>query len=230
LQAYININNEKLAEIDSNSAAVRLSGGLSEEDKIFIDGIADLSDNNIKKNIEQLSVKILEIGNVNMNAAEEYKAALERFDFLGKQKKDLENSIETLNGIIKKLDAVSKEKFKSSMSDIRQKFKELFVFLFGGGNADILSVVSKVSEEIEFEASQKPELNEKEADAEETQGMEINVQIPGKKFTGINILSQGERVLGSRKPFIRYFFNEKNSVLRYRRGRCSVRFCQQRKV
>ncbi|MCL4533255.1 MAG: chromosome segregation protein SMC [Deltaproteobacteria bacterium] len=195
LQAYININNEKLAEIDSNSAAVRLAGGLSEEDKIFIDGIADLSDNNIKKNIEQLSVKILEIGNVNMNAAEEYKTALERFDFLGKQKKDLENSIETLNGIIKKLDAVSKEKFKSSMSDIRQKFKELFVFLFGGGNADILSVVSKVSEEIEFEASQKPELNEKEADAEETQGMEINVQIPGKKFTGINILSQGERVL-----------------------------------
>ena len=195
LQAYININNEKLAEIDSNNAAVRLLDGLSEEDRIFIDGIADLSDNNIKKNIEELSVKIKEIGNVNMNADEEYKAALERSDFLGKQKKDLETSIDTLNGIIKKLDAVSKEKFKSSMYDIRQKFKELFVFLFGGGNADILSVVSKVSEELEFDRSQKLEANQKETDAEEMQGMEINVQIPGKKFTGINILSQGERVL-----------------------------------
>ena len=195
LQAYININSEKLAEIDSNNAAVRLSGGLSGEDKIFIDGISDLSDNNIKKSIEELSLKIKEIGNVNMNADEEYKTALERSDFLGKQKKDLETSIDTLNGIIKKLDAVSKEKFKTSMNDIRQKFKELFIFLFGGGNADILSVVSKVSEELEFDASQKSELNEKEADAEETQGMEINVQIPGKKFTGINILSQGERVL-----------------------------------
>ncbi|MGC8554307.1 MAG: chromosome segregation protein SMC [Candidatus Acidulodesulfobacterium sp.] len=195
LQAYININSEKLVEIDSNSPSVLLSAGLSEEDKIFIDGISDLSDNNIKKRIEDLSLKIKEIGNVNMNAVEEYKAALERSDFLGKQKKDLETSIETLNGIIKKLDAVSKEKFKSSMNDIRQKFKELFVFLFGGGNADIVNIVSKVSEELEFDAVQKPELNEKETDTEETQGMEINVQIPGKKFTGINILSQGERVL-----------------------------------
>ena len=195
LQAYININSEKLAEIDSNNANVSLSGGLSEEDKIFIDGIADLSDNNIKKIIEGLSLKIKEIGNVNMNADEEYKAALERSDFLGNQKKDLETSIETLNGIIKKLDAVSKEKFKSSMNDIRQKFKELFIFLFGGGNADILSVVSKVAEELELELIRKSDHNEKEIDFEETQGMEINVQIPGKKFTGINILSQGERVL-----------------------------------
>ena len=36
--------------------------------------------------------------------------------------------------------------------------------------------------------------NEEHADADFS-GMEINAQIPGKKFSGINILSQGERVL-----------------------------------
>ncbi len=188
IQTYININAEKLAELDFNRSINGIPAEFSEEDRVFIDSVNNLNDTGIKKTIEELSLKIKELGDINMNAAKEYESALERLDFLGRQKKDLENSIEALNGIIKKLDAVSKEKFKSNMAEIRQKFKELFVFLFGGGNADIsLNAVSRNT----------PEFDESEnnGDAAELQGMEINVRIPGKKFTGINILSQGEKVL-----------------------------------
>ena len=186
VQTYIDINNEKLAELYSSRDLDGLPAGSEQEDKEFIDGISGINNEDIKKAIEELNVRIKELGDINMNAAKEYKDALDRLDFLGKQKADLESSIETLRGVIKQLDAVSKEKFNSSLAGIRQKFKELFTFLFGGGHADILSVVSR-----NLDGADE---NEEQSDAD-LSGMEINAQIPGKKFSGINILSQGERVL-----------------------------------
>ena len=53
-------------------------------------------------------------------------------------------------------------------------------------HADILNVVSR-----NLDGADE---NEEQSDAD-LSGMEINAQIPGKKFSGINILSQGERVL-----------------------------------
>ncbi len=185
-QTYIDINNEKLAELDSSWDLEGLPAGSEQEDKEFIDGISGMNNEDIKKAVEELNARIKELGDINMNAAKEYKDALDRLDFLGKQKADLESSAETLRGVIKQLDAVSKEKFNSSLAGIRQKFKELFTFLFGGGHADILNAVSP-----NLDAADE---NEEQSDAD-LSGMEINVQIPGKKFSGINILSQGERVL-----------------------------------
>lgn len=187
LQTYIDINSEKLAELESGRDLNSLpAGSEQEEDREFIESISGINNEDIKKAIEELNLRIKELGDINMNAAKEYKDALDRLDFLGKQKADLENSIETLRGVIKQLDNVSKEKFNSSLAGIRQKFKELFTFLFGGGHADILNVVSR-----NFDEAGE---NEEQSDAD-LSGMEINVQIPGKKFSGINILSQGERVL-----------------------------------
>jgi chromosome segregation protein len=187
VQAYININNEKLAELDSNRGLNGLPAEPDEEDKEFMAKIDSMGSSDVKKAIEEVNEKIKELGDINMNAAKEYGDAIERLGFLGKQKKDLENSIEALQGVIKKLDAVSKEKFNSSLTHIKQKFKELFTFLFGGGHADILNTAVLRNQDNPYE-------NESQED-EDFSGMEINAQIPGKKFSGINLLSQGERVL-----------------------------------
>ena len=187
LQAYVNINEEKLLELDLNGDLNGGQNGLPEEDENFLESIANMGNEDIKKSIGTLNEKIKELGDINMNAAKEYGEALERMNFLGKQKKDLESSINTLQGIIKKLDAASRDKFNLHLTLIRQKFKELFAFLFGGGHADILNVVQREHADI-FE---DPEA----VDVVNLPGMEINVQIPGKKFSGINILSQGEKVL-----------------------------------
>ena len=186
VQTYIDINGEKLAELDSGRDLNGLPIEPEREDNDFIDSIAGINNDGIRKRVEELNLKIKELGDINMNAAKEYEDALGRLEFLDKQKKDLESSIEALRGVIKQLDAVSKEKFNSNLTQIRQKFKELFAFLFGGGHADILNVVSHNLDEADE--------NEEHADADFS-GMEINAQIPGKKFSGINILSQGERVL-----------------------------------
>jgi chromosome segregation protein len=186
---YINMYKEKLAELNSgefseNEPISRISGHKPDAKSLnFLDAGGDydkLSEENIKKNIEELKIAMSNLGDINMNATNEYGEALNRLDFLLAQKTDLEGSIKSLENIIKKLDMVSKEKFSSSLKQIRLKFNELFIFLFGGGHADILNV----------------SLEERnETDENDIQGMEINAQIPGKKFSGINILSQGERVL-----------------------------------
>jgi len=93
---------------------------------------------------------------------------------------------------------VSKEKFNLSLKQIRLKFNELFVFLFGGGHADILKVIKE---------------NEDEGDLP---GMEINVQMQGKKLSGIHILSQGERVLIAVSLLFAIFLVKKNTFLRDR--------------
>ncbi len=195
----IKVNGEKLSELDSDRNLSGLSIDFSVEDENFIPVAEEISDEDIKLNIEGLNKKIIDLGDINMNATKEYNGALERLDFLHKQKKDLESSIEILQGIIKKLDAASKEKFNSALARIRQKFNELFVFLFGGGHADILNVEGKVEAADEEDGQGENNLP----------GMEINVQIPGKKFSGINILSQGERVLVAVGLLFAVFFVKK---------------------
>ncbi|MCL4321519.1 MAG: chromosome segregation protein SMC [Deltaproteobacteria bacterium] len=173
---YINMYKEKLAELNlgefSENEPFNFSDAEGRYDK--------LSEEGIKKNIEELRIAMSSLGDINMNATNEYGEALNRLDFLLAQKTDLEGSIKSLENIIKKLDIVSKEKFSASLKQIRLKFNELFVFLFGGGHADILNVLLE---------------DRSEEGENDIQGMEINVQIPGKKFSGINILSQGEKVL-----------------------------------
>lgn len=195
----IKVNGEKLLELDSDRNLSGLSADFSAEDEDFIPVAEGISDEDIKLNIEGLNKKMIDLGDINMSATKEYNEALERLDFLHKQKKDLESSIEILQGIIKKLDTASKEKFNSSLARIRQKFNELFVFLFGGGHADILNVEGKVEAADEEDGQGDNNLP----------GMEINVQIPGKKFSGINILSQGERVLVAVGLLFAVFFVKK---------------------
>lgn len=172
---YANMYKEKLAELKRDEFPEGEPFNLLNSDNDY----AKLSEESIKKNIERLKSAMLNLGDINMNAANEYGEILKRLDFLLTQKTDLEGSVKSLENIIKKLDLVSKEKFSSSLKQIRLKFNELFIFLFGGGHADILNVIE----------------GRNETDENDLSGMEINVQMPGKKFSSINILSQGERVL-----------------------------------
>ncbi len=174
---YLNMYRERLSELERDEFSEDESTAPLESLALPADYYDKLSEDDIKKNIEKFKISMLELGDVNMSAASEYEGALNRQDFLLTQKNDLENSINSLENIIKKLDLVSKEKFNLSLKQIRLKFNELFVFLFGGGHADILKVIKE---------------NEDEGDLP---GMEINVQMQGKKLSGIHILSQGERVL-----------------------------------
>jgi chromosome segregation protein len=117
---------------------------------------------------------IKDLGNINIDAIEEFKEVKERYDFLSVQRKDLIEAKAQLNDVIKELETKMRDKFLDEFAKIRVKFNEVFKKLFNGGNGDVYI--------------------EDESDALNS-NIEIAVQPPGKKLSKISLLSGGEKSL-----------------------------------
>ena len=128
----------------------------------------------VRKEIAGLKATIRELGNVNVNAIEDYKNVLERHTFLSAQHEDLVKSEETLSGIIEELDQGMRKQFAEKFAVIREEFDKAFQELFGGGHGSI---------EIDPEADI--------LDA----GIQIIAHPPGKKLQNMMQLSGGEKAL-----------------------------------
>ena len=128
----------------------------------------------IKKRIAALKDEIRKLGDVNVNAIEDYKNVSERYTFMNSQRNDLVNAEETLKGIIKELDEGMRRQFEEQFARIRVEFDKAFKELFGGGKGTL-------------------ELEE-DADMLEA-GVRIIAQPPGKKLQNMMQLSGGEKAL-----------------------------------
>ena len=127
-----------------------------------------------RSRILELKANIKELGNVNINAIEEYARVKERFDFLNSQKKDLEEARDSLNKIIKEMMDTMKKQFAEQFQVINESFNRVFRELFGGGKAQVL-----LSDQANILES----------------GIDIIAQPPGKKLQQISLLSGGEKAL-----------------------------------
>ena len=135
---------------------------------------AEISLTQAKKSIQEIKGKIKELGDVNVNAIEDYKNMSERFTFLSSQSEDLIRSEEALMQIILELDSEMRRQFEEKFAAINEQFDIVFKELFGGGKADL-------------------ELTEGEDILEA--GIRINAQPPGKKLQNMMQLSGGEKAL-----------------------------------
>jgi chromosome segregation protein len=124
--------------------------------------------------IEELRARLDRMGEVNLAAIGEYEELTARFEFLNRQKQDLEKSIADLQQTIIKLNRICRLRFKESFEEINEKFEVIFPRLFRGGKAKLLLT--------------------DESDYLET-GVEIVVQPPGKRLQSITLLSGGEKAL-----------------------------------
>ncbi len=124
--------------------------------------------------INKLKKSISALGYVNVNAIEDCKVLLDRYEDLSSQCSDLQKAEEDLNKIIKDLSGIMIEKFNNELVRINESFKLTFRELFGGGTAKL-------------------------ALSDETQpldsGVEIFAQPPGKKIQNMTLLSGGEKSL-----------------------------------
>jgi chromosome segregation protein len=123
---------------------------------------------------QELREKIVQIGEVNLTAIEEFQAFKERYDFYQSQEEDLLKSIDSLKRAIQKINATSKDLFLSTFRAIQEKMNLVFPLLFGGGTAKL----SLVNEEDPLEA-----------------GIDIIIHPPGKRLTSMGLLSGGEKAL-----------------------------------
>lgn len=124
--------------------------------------------------IGKLKKDINALGYVNVNAIEDCKALLDRYDDLNGQAQDLEKAQDDLNKIIKDLSTIMIEKFNNELLRINESFKLTFRELFGGGTAKL--ALADENDPLES-------------------GVEIFAQPPGKKIQNMTLLSGGEKSL-----------------------------------
>ena len=83
-----------------------------------------------RNKVNSLKRLLKELGNVNLGAIEEFDRINERYEFLTKQREDLENAKYTLLEIINEMDQVMEKEFIDSFKLIRENFKSTFKRLF----------------------------------------------------------------------------------------------------
>ncbi len=128
----------------------------------------------LRKNINSIKSDIRKLGDVNVNAIEDYKEVSERYIFLKTQHDDLITARDTLIKVIEELDTGMRNQFIEKFQEIKLEFDKVFKELFGGGRGTL-------------------ELEE-DADILEA-GIKIISQPPGKKLQNMMQLSGGEKAL-----------------------------------
>ncbi len=145
---------------------------LSEATQLKDDELSDVSE--IKKIVTDTKNEIRKLGDVNVNAIEDYKEVAERYEFLKNQHDDLVSARDKLITVIEELDKNMREQFTTKFEEIKIEFDKVFRQLFGGGKGTI---------ELDPEADI--------LDAAIT----IISQPPGKKLQNMMQLSGGEKAL-----------------------------------
>lgn len=171
----LNVQKEKLE--DSISSYINY---MWDEYEITLSDAALLRDEEMtdltamKRDIAAIKDAIKKLGDVNVNAIEDYKNLMERYEFLKTQHDDLVTAEQTLLGIIEELDRAMRSQFTEKFREICAEFDKVFKELFGGGKGTL-------------------ELMEEEDILEA--GIRIIAQPPGKKLQNMMQLSGGEKAL-----------------------------------
>ncbi len=131
--------------------------------------VAKIRVRNLRRHIDGL-------GNVNVNAIEEFEQLKERYDTLKSNYEDLRKAKENILSSIQELDEVMVERFKDTFDKVNVEFDIVFKQLFDGGHAELIL--------------------EDETDLLNT-GIEIIAQPPGTRLSNSNLLSGGQKTLTS---------------------------------
>lgn len=123
--------------------------------------------------LQTLADRIERLGPINLAAIEEFQQQSERSQYLQAQQQDLEDALQTLESVIRKIDRETRQRFKDTFDRIDTGLQGLFPKVFGGGNAYL---------ELTGE------------DLLDT-GVAIIARPPGKKNSTIHLLSGGEKAL-----------------------------------
>lgn len=115
-------------------------------------------------------------GEVNLLALNEFEELDKRYSFLSGQYADLNTSLGALQRTITRINKISRSRFAETFAAVNACFKEVFTHIFPGGRGELLLT--------------------DENDLLET-GVDIDIQIPGKRAQNVSLLSGGEKSLAA---------------------------------
>lgn len=123
--------------------------------------------------VRQLQEAIAALGAVNLAAIQELAGEQERKHYLDRQATDLTQASATLEEAIRRIDRETRSRLQQTYDDANRHFNELFVTLFGGGQAQLQLLGEEILDT----------------------GIQVFAQPPGKKNSTIHLLSGGEKAL-----------------------------------
>ncbi|MEN6373538.1 MAG: chromosome segregation protein SMC [Smithella sp.] len=130
----------------------------------------------LRSALENDKHKIDNFGEVNLMALNEYEELDKRYQFLSAQIADLNESLSSLERTIVRINKISRSRFAETFAAVNECFKKVFAHIFPGGHGEL-------------------HLTD-ESDLLET-GVDISIQIPGKRAQNVSLLSGGEKSLAA---------------------------------
>ena len=184
IQRELNAKGERRHQLDLRVAELKSSADhirerLLEEQDCDVEVLgpvdrADFDPVRSEERIAELRRVLQRLGAVHVGILEEYEEQKERYDFLCRQRDDLQEAAEDLKKTLSLIDRRARRIFCDTFEQIRAKFKETFIRFFPGGEAD-LRLQSDVDP---LEAS-----------------IDIVARPRGKRPQSIDLLSGGEKAL-----------------------------------
>ena len=152
---------EQLAAMQMDEAA--LEEGLAKNAKA----------EDLDREVKQMEDLIVALGAVNLAAIQELESERERKNYLYSQAQDLEEATLTLEEAIRRIDRETRSRLQQTYDEANRHFGELFMTLFGGGQAQLQLLGDEILDT----------------------GIQVFAQPPGKKNSSIHLLSGGEKAL-----------------------------------
>ncbi len=161
------------------------------------DASRDLND--MERRMFRLRGDLASIGEVDEALMKEAKDTESRYGYLAKESEDLEAAVRDLTKLMQELTEKIKKEFEGSLEKINKEFEKFFTVMFGGGSAKLKILKPNIDkpkdEEEENTLEEIKEAAEEDVVLEDNNGIEIDVRLPRKKITSLDVLSGGERSL-----------------------------------
>jgi chromosome segregation protein len=132
----------------------------------------DLDLQKLETDLHRLRQRARRIGAFGEETIAQYEQEQERYTFLRGQLDDVQRGAEALQSMLTDLERAMAEEFDRTFGQVAQAFQLTFQRLFGGGSAQLIR-----------------------NDEEDSTGIDIVAQPPGKKLQSLALLSGGERAL-----------------------------------
>jgi len=153
--------------------------------------------------IFRLRGDLASIGEVDLALMKEAEDTAARHAFLIKESEDLNKAVADLSALMRELNEKIKSEFDKSLSKINDEFAKFFALMFDGGSAKLKVLKPKGERTAEDDedgedvagAEEEREQTEDELYQEKNGGVDIEIKLPRKKTTSLDMLSGGERSL-----------------------------------
>ncbi|MBX6351406.1 MAG: AAA family ATPase, partial [Clostridia bacterium] len=148
-----------------------------------------VTDPGAERRLLALRAELAKIGSVDAEAVARYEEERARHEELASLAGDLEDALRALDELAESVAQAMEARFRETLGEVRQAFRETFAELFGGGEADLVLDPPRAAAGPGADPAVPPD------GAAEPPGLHILAQPPGRRTNRLSLLSGGERAL-----------------------------------